>query len=500
MGTFKPSKFQENIFKFVKTGSGDGIVSAVAGSGKTTTLEYAARLVKGKALFCAFSKLIATELQERLKGTTMTASTIHSLGYGILRDGTGKRFEIKEQKYRVLAKDWLSEPYNQPLIDEIDRPLATLIKMCNFARLTMTNVSRDEALASMCARYNIPLEPKLFPAVRRLLRQGEERAFWSVGQIDFTDMLYLPLKLNIDPKIKFDWVFVDECQDLNTAQRELVLKVRSAGGRMLFVGDPFQAIMGFAGADTASYHTIKEVTGAKEFPLSVCYRCPKEHVTLAKQLVPQIEAAPSMPLGKVLFESDDSKLVEMVQEGDLIMCRRNAPLIKHCLRLIRRRVPARVRGRDVGKELADLVRMIGENSSYATLPEAIKAWEGLQYSVLTARDASEAQFEQLSDKAEALLECYAGFTEARSAETLAAQIESIFADETASIWLSSVHRAKGLEAPRTFILEYDRLGTPFKGASPEEEQQELNLKYVALTRSKYDVKIKGSGSLTLFSK
>jgi Superfamily I DNA and RNA helicases len=498
MGKFVPSKFQEDIFKFVKTGSGDGIVSAVAGSGKTTTLEHAAKLVKGKALFCAFSKLISTELERRLKGTTMKATTIHALGFGILRDGTGKRFEIKEQKYRQLAKEWLGEPYNEELLKEIDRPLATLIKMCNFARLTMSKLS-DDALAEMCNQYNIPLEPKLFRGVRRLLKQGEDMAFRPVGIIDFTDMLYLPLSLKLKPKVKYDWIFVDECQDLNTAQRELVLKVRAIGGRMLFVGDPFQAIMGFAGADTASYYKIKEITGAKEFPLSVCYRCPKEHIEMAQELVPQIEAAHFAPLGKVTFESDEDKLAEMVQEGDLIMCRRNAPLLKHCLRLIRRRVPARVRGRDIGKELADLVRMIGENCSYVGLPEAVKVWEGVQYSVLTARDASEAQFEQLSDRAEAILECYAGFTEARSAEDLASLIEGIFADDSASIWLSSIHRAKGLEAPRTFILEFDRLGVPFKGATPEEAQQERNLRYVSLTRCKYDARIKDSGILTLFS-
>jgi Superfamily I DNA and RNA helicases len=497
MGRFKPSKFQEDIFKFVKTGKGDGIVSAVAGSGKTTTLEHAAKLVKGKALFCAFSKLISTELEHRLKGTTMKATTIHALGFSILRDGTGKRFEIKEQKYRQLAKEWLGEPYNEELLKEIDRPLATLIKMCNFARLTMSELS-DDGLAAMCNQYNIPLEPKLFRGVRKLLKQGEDMAFRTIGVIDFTDMLYLPLSLNLKPKVKYDWIFVDECQDLNTAQRELVLKVRSAGGRMLFVGDPFQAIMGFAGADTASYYKIKEATEAKEFPLSVCYRCPTSHIELAKQLVPQIEPASPMIAGTITHESDDTKLVEMVQEGDLIMCRRNAPLIKHCLRLIRRRVPARVRGRDVGKELANLVRMIGENCSYAGLPDAVKNWEEVQHAVLTVKDASETQFEHLSDTAEAVLECYAGFTDAHSAEALASQIESIFADDEASIWLSSVHRAKGLEAPRTFILEFDRLGIPFKGATPEEAQQELNLKYVALTRSKFDARIEDSGSLTLF--
>ena len=50
-----------------------------------------------------------------------------------------------------------------------------------------------------------------------------------------------------------NFVFIDECQDLNACQRSLMLKaVKPNGGRFIAVGDPAQAIYGFAGADSDS--------------------------------------------------------------------------------------------------------------------------------------------------------------------------------------------------------------------------------------------------------
>ena len=54
---FFPSQYQEAIFNWVSTGSGDALVEAVAGSGKTTTLIESSKLIKNKRiLFCAFNK------------------------------------------------------------------------------------------------------------------------------------------------------------------------------------------------------------------------------------------------------------------------------------------------------------------------------------------------------------------------------------------------------------------------------------------------------------
>jgi hypothetical protein len=82
---FVPSAYQQAIFDWVVSGTGDGAVRAVAGSGKSTTLEQAAKLVRsGRAIFCAFNKHIADSLGQRLTGTPFAARTIHQIGYGVL--------------------------------------------------------------------------------------------------------------------------------------------------------------------------------------------------------------------------------------------------------------------------------------------------------------------------------------------------------------------------------------------------------------------------------
>jgi DNA helicase-2/ATP-dependent DNA helicase PcrA len=65
------------------------------------------------------------------------------------------------------------------------------------------------------------------------------------------------------------------------------------------VGDPKQAIYGFAGADCRSVEKIKARTQATELPLSICYRCPISHLDKAREIVPQIEARPGAPAGVI---------------------------------------------------------------------------------------------------------------------------------------------------------------------------------------------------------
>ena len=61
MSKFVPSVYQQKIYDFITNGSGNAVVSAVAGSGKTTTLINAIKLIpKDKNLiFLAFNKSIA---------------------------------------------------------------------------------------------------------------------------------------------------------------------------------------------------------------------------------------------------------------------------------------------------------------------------------------------------------------------------------------------------------------------------------------------------------
>jgi superfamily I DNA/RNA helicase len=56
-----------------------------------------------------------------------------------------------------------------------------------------------------------------------------------------------------------------------------------------------------------------------------------------------------------------------------------------------------------------------------------------------------------------------------------------------AIKISTIHKAKGLENERVFILEYDKLPWKRFDMQPWEITQELNLKYVAITRAKQEL-------------
>ncbi len=77
-----------------------------------------------------------------------------------------------------------------------------------------------------------------------------------------------------------------------------------------------------------------------------------------------------------------------------------------------------------------------------------------------------------------------------SIDELRQMINAIFKDNiTDGIILSTIHKAKGLEADRVFIVRPDEI--PLGVSKGWMYQQELNLKYIAITRAKkelvYDV-------------
>jgi DNA helicase-2/ATP-dependent DNA helicase PcrA len=489
------SRYQANILHFVEHGTGDGIVGAVAGSGKTTTLTMAARAIRGDALFLAFNASIAKELAGRLSGTSMTAKTIHSVGMGALTKAFG-RVRVDEYKYRDLCDREAARILPPGADRKSAAPLSRmLLKLCDFARLTLTDPRDAGAMWAMADRYNVEvpggtpeaerLAAAVFEAVARLIAAGRELASGPAHSIDFTDMIYLPVALDLTPA-QAAWVFVDECQDLNRAQLELVLRTRAAGGRMLFVGDDRQAIYGFAGADSDSFWTIHRRTGATLMALSVCYRCPTAVLDLARQLVPEIEAAPGAPAGTVGYVKE-AELHKDLRAGDLVLCRLTAPLVSLCLDLIGRKIPAKVRGREIGQQITAIVRRVADMPGYSWegFGELLALYAAGQSAKLANRADAESALQAMEDRVAAVRACYEGF-EATGADHLCALIDGLFAgdNERGAVILSTVHRAKGLEERRVYILKPEKLPLSWPKQTDEEAAQENNLRYVAITRAK----------------
>ncbi|MBE9191427.1 ATP-dependent helicase [Gloeocapsopsis crepidinum LEGE 06123] len=510
MKDFEPSHYQTAIFNWIQSGRGNAVVQAVAGSGKTTTLVQAASLLRSEnAVFLAFNKHVATELQKRL-GKTMAAKTIHSIGYNCLRSHLGK-LEVQEDKYRDLVKpfadeigrnlqhehyrqmeQWRREKAQKPKLPEPPEPpdasrvAKQLQTLAHFVRVTLTLVTDRAAVEQTCQHFDC-LEDVftldlLHQPLIELLRDGKREAE-NHFTVDYDDMLWLPNEWNLSPR-KCEWIFVDESQDLSPAQLELVLKLRGRGGRILFVGDEKQAIYGFAGASSDSIKQIIKRTKAITLPLSICYRCPKKHIELAKKIVSAIEPKPDAPEG-IVEDIAYKHLHNSVKEGDLIISRRTAPAVKLCIELIAKRIPARVRGRDIGKSLTAIVKEIAKRKDFdfTRFGKLLEEYKAVKIAKLRQRKASESQIDSLSDRVAGVQICYEAY-ECQTVEQLCDEIEQLFSDQRSSVVLSTVHRAKGLENERVFILRPEDLPLLWQNQQSWELEQEYNLKYVALTRAK----------------
>lgn len=497
---FIPSEYQQAIFDWIKTGSGDGIVNAVAGAGKTTTLVEAAKLIKTEsAIFLAFNKHIVKGLNKKLTTTSVVASTIHSLGYKTLAATINERLRPDNRKYSNIARTYIrfhQRDLPEPRYSFKFEAQTAIARLADLCRLTLTNPLDDEALTKLVSHYDVQFNHNLtrfvFDALPSILEDGEEQA--REGIIDFTDMIYLPVKWDLSPQTH-DWIFVDECQDLNRAQLELVLKLRSPGGRYLFVGDPHQAIMGFAGADNRSFWNIADRTNATKLPLSICYRCPTSHIKLARDIVPAMKPRDDAPLGSVT-DLRRKDLHKHIEEGDLILCRTTAPLISECIQLIKARIPARVRGRDIGIGLCRLMQNVAKayEFTYEHAGQHLEEYRKSEVARLKAKDADESRIESINDRIECLQILVSSYPEATTVDQLCDEIDELFTNKRASVWLSTVHRAKGLENNRVFILHPEKLPLRWATQQDWQFQQEMNLKYVALTRATDELFIvKGSG-------
>lgn len=474
------SPYQEAIYDFMEAGRGDAVVNAVAGSGKTTTLiEASKRLPTGtSSLFAAFNKSIVNELQSRL-GEGVVCKTLNAIGHGALYAHLGRNLSLNDKKY----VDIIAEATEGLAGEEAREIRQSISQLTSFAQSTLCETT-DEDLADLADRYGIDLsvsgtrdEAWFYDATRYTLEAGERMA-QDEHVISFNDQTWLPNKWDLACK-RYDFIFVDEIQDLSRGKLELILRSRNKGARILGVGDPFQSIYGFAGADPRAWQEIIRRTDATVLPLSVCYRCPTKVVDLAQELVPEIQSAPDAPEG-IVEHVTEVKFEEMVATGDLVLCRYTAPLISACIRLISQKIPARVKGRDISKALLGLAREANQGHDWIDFPNALNDTVSKKRAQLSKQKHSEGRIQSLEDRAAGLLACYEAFS-VTSFAAFTREVEDLFTDGGAAVELSTIHKAKGLQAKRVFILAPSKLG---KGGKLDwEQEQERNLKYVALTRA-----------------
>lgn len=197
--------------------------------------------------------------------------------------------QLDGAKYRkLLAEESADLAFGSK--EDVGQFKSALVDLLEFVRLTLTDAKDGRAVERLFCRYDLVPPPEALraavqPVLRATLRRGLEEALAN-GTVDFTDMVYLPFILKLACE-QYDFLLTDEAQDVSKLALEFTLGfVRN--GRCMFVGDPRQAIFGFAGADPGALERITSRIGATELPLSVTYRCPSSYVALAQKLAPEI--------------------------------------------------------------------------------------------------------------------------------------------------------------------------------------------------------------------
>lgn len=505
---------QKAIWKHLASCDSNLVVNALAGSGKTTTIvEGSKRMMNIRTAFVAFGNAIAKELRTRLPHN-VPALTLHSLGLRLIRESfatTGTTFDIDDEDAKIEAA--ITHVQESVINDRyLARSNRYLIrKMVELAKSEGITTNDDDIPAQLEALRlhhgidDTKMSPDhLYDYVIECLHYSRN----NLSLIDFNDMPWLPLELDLHPTTIYDRLLIDEAQDLNAAQRELCWRSASS---FCFVGDEFQSIFGFRGADVSSIPNIRECLKGVcivkslheadkpfvELPLTVSRRCPQSVIRLAQLLVPSIEHLPDAAEGTISFS--DPEAVTSAVPGDMILCRTYAPLVKATYKFWGAKVPAYIIGRDNASQFRDLIMSL-KSSDVESLLYDIDRYEERQAERINRTKGHRTKFllHALHDRCDCVRTIAANCSNLTEVE---AHLNTIFPDPKTTkltdkdshplrVRLSTIHRAKGLEADNVSILSPELIPLPY-AKTQWERDQERNLAYVAVTRAKRNLTFLG---------
>lgn len=491
---------QQAIWREMSIGNRNVVINAVAGSGKTFVLvEWAKRQGNSGNLIAlvAFNKHIANELKYRLGDIkNVHPMTYHSLGFKQIRKAVRR---VSVDQYKV---DGILDGITIPQAENDWQTRNVKYKIKHMVGLAKQYGVRDKLTLQWIAdHHDVDLaewDEIVYQWVPKILDKCKD----NLATVDFDDMVWLPKELGLCDR-EYDVICVDELQDTNTVQQYIAL---NSGHRVIGVGDRFQSIYGFRGADVNSIDRVIDALrntqrGVVEMPLTVTRRCPKLHTSMAQRIVECIRPLEGAIEGVIRDCPKDKAMAEMAP-GDLVVCRVNADLLGVAYSLLKMGKRAVVRGKDIGKGLVKLI----ERARKEAEKEGVEG-EGLNnvammlgYAGKITRDEvvkymelphgkGEMRAAQTQDKMDCLVEI-AG--QCKTVAELLGGIERLFADfeedgkPVDKIVLGTVHRTKGLEAGRVWVLRGDVIPHPM-AKSQWERKQEEHIFYIAVTRSRSEL-------------
>ena len=248
----------------VETTEGPLLIQAGAGSGKTKTLTHRiAYLIASKRatpfniLAVTFTNKAAKEMRSRVgvllgqnadhRGFMPYMGTFHGICVRLLRQdgehiGIPRSFVIFDESDRQAA---VKQASKQLRIDEKAFPPRVISGLISSAKNDMISPSVYSASAQTPAQK---VAAEVYPIYQRLLRDA--------SALDFDDLINRTVEmLQTSPQLQAKWqaqfkyIMIDEYQDTNAAQYKLVSMLTNAQQNIAVVGDDWQSVYMFRGAD-----------------------------------------------------------------------------------------------------------------------------------------------------------------------------------------------------------------------------------------------------------
>lgn len=466
------------------------IIEAFAGAAKTHTLIESMKADPIKSVYLVFSKEMQKEASKKCPGTT-NVRTSHSLSLEVCKKFFGNRkrdfvsvpSRWNKGKFREIieAIPEFSIPTDKKKAAKMFEVHQAMKRLWSMTMATMTDPNDVSAMRALVGRFNLQFEGDMESVAVSAIPQIMETCLETAGEkITFEEMIYYCATLNVDMP-RFERIYLDEAQDFNACQIAMFKKMKTPDNSLVAVGDRYQSIMGFAGAESDSMDQIKSAFNADSLPLSVNFRCGKSIIEDAQIIVPGIRAWDQSPQGKV-ERRDMIDVSEMADEG-MAVCRFNAPLVSPALKMLKSGRPASIKGKDLAGEISYRIKKLVTDKKVTMPSLRSKAVDKMESEISAAErreNPSASQISRITDSWEVILSLLDGCDRV---EDIDDTIRDLFKAKGGMVF-SSAHRSKGLEAESVYILNSDKIRMSRDGMSKEDHQQEANLDYVARTRAK----------------
>ena len=465
----KLTKEQECIIEGI---NGNANIKAFAGTGKTSTLiEVTKERPDKKFLYIAFNKSVQTQAAKKFPKNVL-CKTIHSIAFGV----AGNAYRAKLGNNRLFTVNNFIRDYRKSYFAQ-----STLKNFLNSADMNIEEKHINKHEIMEISEFNIA------ECLENANMLWHKMKMIDDNSIKMEHDGYLKLfHLNMTNfPVACDYILFDEAQDSNNVVYDLL---NSSQIPIIAVGDHHQSIYGFRGA----INSLKKFKG-DSFHLTKSFRFGENVAGLANQILKRFKNEKLTIAGvggrdQVDWQPRYNELAALKKV--MKISRSNSGLISNGIECLKNNYSFHIIG-GVNEELFKITKSVAGaqfNVGEAIKDPVIRHFYNKGGAVMeNIRDYAMKTNDKEIDRALYNCDKYG-----KDIFMLLEKIKEKNGPVSSQVWLSTAHKAKGMECDNVILDEdfgtfaYDKPENIRKGKYPliENGFQEINLLYVALTRAK----------------